>query len=1068
MPIVSRTCAVAVLVAALCGSTTAPAQEASATSESSPAVRALERSVFDRVESDGSASRRERFRVRILTAGGLAQYSQVGVAFLEASQEAKISVLRVTKPAGGQLDLLASAPTDVAPVLPSDLPIYSDLRMLRAAVPALAIGDELEFESIVLSRPIAPGQVWIETAFAEAEKVELQTYVLDTPADARLTVSVREGLAARFEEEHADGRWIRHWRVDAVPGVAPHPVPASASATPDIQITTFRSWDEFGRWWASLAPPHSDAKIRAKALELTRGIAEPEARLRALHRYIAQEIRYLALPLGIGRYRAREPDEILTTGLGDCKDKFRLLASMAESVGITVDPVLIFAGAERAFAADAPSPLQFDHVVARARIGSAEIWMDPTAELVPMGSLPRSSRGRPGVALLASGKEGRSRTAAEISSALVTTPAELPQPATMDIEITGALAASGLLRAKVRWTFSGDDEILRALFKYGDEKTRRAVLESMHREWRAGAKVENFSNSDPNEFDRPLWVEYDVERSLPEAAWRKAWELWVPTPLLALPAPPEPGKDDKTVPPQPLELKSTARQRIFARIELPPGVQVSPPVPISSRRDFAEFRSNYRLDGDSLILERELRILSDSIAPAAFPDLRELTKLIVSDYAQEFGIAAAPALAPVEHSATELGAECWEALDQVRNADAERLCREAIALDPKLEDVWNGLGLALERQSRIDEAKAAYEKQIEVDPRHGYAYANLGLLAWNAGDTNKAEKLLRQQIEIAPLVAFGYGKLGRLLAGGERLDEAESLLRRAAKLDPEEVEVFEDLLALQAQRGRFDAVAAMLAERPTLGRQVDRMARIFTSLAAQESAIWRSLRGWLQGVVTEAENLLAGLKTLPPSREQVGAVARLAAAWQGLAGAAREEGRPEEALALASAAIEVGHHPSAIAERSAVQRVLGKTAAANLDLAIAAELARPYGEEFEVRLAQRVPDAGAREVLARRAQEESWRFRSIARKATRAAGDQGEIWLLFDADGGLRRAVPCSGSKTRTLAAELERAPFRLPLPPANRASLPIKALAYCGQDGECTLTLEPPGQSWMSMPQDP
>ena len=110
--------------------------------------------------------------------------------------------------------------------------------------------------------------------------------------------------------------------------------------------------------------------------------------------------------VGIGRYRAREPGEILATGLGDCKDKFRLLASLAESVGIAVDPVLIYAGAKRPLVAEAPSPLQFDHVIARARLGTSEIWMDPTAELTPMGSLPRSSRERPGVALVRTGKSG--------------------------------------------------------------------------------------------------------------------------------------------------------------------------------------------------------------------------------------------------------------------------------------------------------------------------------------------------------------------------------------------------------------------------------------------------------------------------------------------------------------------------------------------------------------------------------------------------------------------------------------------------------------------------------------
>ena len=260
----------------------------------------------------------------------------------------------------------------------------------------------------------------------------------------------------------------------------------------------------------------------------------------------------------------------------------------------------------------------------------------------------------------------------------------------------------------------------------------------------------------------------------------------------------------------------------------------------------------------------------------------------------------------------------------------------------------------------------------------------------------------------------------------------------------------------------------MLAERPTLARDVDRMAPIFNSLAAQDPGNWRSLRSWLEGIVADAEKVLAEAGSLPPTRAQIAAVARLAAAWEGLAAAAREEGRPAEALALANAAIEVGHNPSAVAERAAVRRVLGETTAANLDLAIAAELARPYGETFERRLAKSVPLASDRDALARRAQEESWKFRSIARKSARAAGDQGEIWLLFASDGGLRRAEPVADSKTRALAADLERTPLRLPLPAGNRASVPTKALAYCGQDGECTLTLEPPGQTWMSMPQQP
>ena len=1067
MPSICRSRSLAVIVGALFGAAASPAQETPAQPEAPTAIRYLERTVADRVEADGTFSRRERYRVQILTAGGLAQYSQVGVPFLEANQEAEVTTLKVTKPDGRELDLLASAPTDIAPVFPTDLPIYSDLRILRAAVPSLAVGDQLLFESTVRSTPIAPGQVWLEMEFAEPKSVDSQAYELDAPLDTRLTVSVRAALGAQFEEERNDGRWIRRWRISA----GDHPTtrkdsgPAPVGETPDIQITTFSTWDEFGRWWSSLAPPTVDEQVRAKALELTRMHTEPKEQFRALHRYVAQEIRYLALPLGIGRFRAREPSVIMSTGLGDCKDKFRLLASLAESLGIAVDPVLIFASGKRTFVEEAPSPLQFDHVIARARLGSEDVWLDPTAEMVPMGSLPWTSRGRPGVALVRSGKKVKKGADGGIAVALLTTPAELPQPPSVHVEINGSIDAAGVLRAKVRWTVSGDDELYRLVYKYADDKIRRAALENLRREWNAESKVGSLTTSDPNDVDQPFWLEYEVERTKSPSIWRKTWEFWMPAPFTAIDTPPVATDEASGAPgPDRLEFRNTALQQVSARIEFPEGVRVSPPVPMSSKKEFAEFRSSYRVEDRELVVERELTFKAKAIERSAFDELRAFRRVIASDYEQDFDVAAAPALAPAERTAAELASDCWEASDAKRDEEAERLCRQAIALDPLQENVWNSLGVALEHQGRVDEAKAAYEKQIEVDPRHSYAYANLGLLTGAAGDLKAAEELFRRQVEVAPFSAFGYSKLGELLASGDRLDEAESLFRRAAKLEPEDVGVLEDLLHLEALRGRFEAVAEIVDEHPTLARDPIRLSSIFAGLTRQDPGDWSALRAWLQRLVADAEQVLGQVENLPPTRAQIASVATLAAAWEGLARSALAEGDTEEALALLDAAIGLAHSTSAIARRSTVLRARGDASAADLELAIAAELARPYAEDLERRLARAVPAREARQRLAAKAQEESWSFRSIRRKVSGAAGNQGEIWLLFGAEGRLRRATPVEASETGALAKALESAPLVLRLPVSNHALIPVKALAYCGEDGECTLTLEPPWQTWMSM----
>ncbi|MGH7857366.1 MAG: DUF3857 domain-containing transglutaminase family protein, partial [Candidatus Binatia bacterium] len=353
------------VVIALLGSGT-PAWAAEPAAEKEQAVRIESLVVRDRVEEDGILVRRQRNTVVVLTPGGVAQFSQVGVPFFESNQKAKLERLVVTKPDGRELDLRDSAPIDVAPVFPANLPIYSDLRVLRAAVPSLGVGDRVSFETSVCVEPLVERHVWQEMGFAEPDVAASQHYELDVPDGSRIGVHVRPGFEPVFEEERRDGRWIRRWRLDApakgdaVETAGRPEGDAKEDADEEepgaqIQVTSFTSWDELGKWWSSLAPLNVDATVKAKAAELTAPHGTPIEKLRAIHRYVAQEIRYLALPLGLGRYRAREPEEVVRTGLGDCKDKVRLLASLAASVGIEVDNVLVSAGEKRKLIEAAPS-----------------------------------------------------------------------------------------------------------------------------------------------------------------------------------------------------------------------------------------------------------------------------------------------------------------------------------------------------------------------------------------------------------------------------------------------------------------------------------------------------------------------------------------------------------------------------------------------------------------------------------------------------------------------------------------------------------------------------------------
>jgi len=83
-----------------------------------------------------------------------------------------------------------------------------------------------------------------------------------------------------------------------------------------------------------------------------------------VHRWVAQDFRYVSLALGIGGFQPRLPAAVLQTRYGDCKDKATLFITLAQRMGLQAYPVLLASGGgiER----DVPSAHAFDHMIAAA------------------------------------------------------------------------------------------------------------------------------------------------------------------------------------------------------------------------------------------------------------------------------------------------------------------------------------------------------------------------------------------------------------------------------------------------------------------------------------------------------------------------------------------------------------------------------------------------------------------------------------------------------------------------------------------------------------------------------
>jgi tetratricopeptide (TPR) repeat protein len=84
---------------------------------------------------------------------------------------------------------------------------------------------------------------------------------------------------------------------------------------------------------------------------------------------------------------------------------------------------------------------------------------------------------------------------------------------------------------------------------------------------------------------------------------------------------------------------------------------------------------------------------------------------------------------------------------------SEAAFRHAVALDPKLDRAWYGLGLALIRQRRFDEAVDALKRNTELQPMSPYGWYQLARVHMDRRDPDQARRIIAHLKGFEPKVA---------------------------------------------------------------------------------------------------------------------------------------------------------------------------------------------------------------------------------------------------------------------------------------------------------------------------
>lgn len=161
-----------------------------------------------------------------------------------------------------------------------------------------------------------------------------------------------------------------------------------------IEVAGPATWVGIGRWYAGLARDRYVVAptVRAAISPFLIHARTADDTLRAAQRWVAQDIRYVSIALGLGGYQPRSPAEVVATGYGDCKDKATLFVAVAGSLGYRAYPVLLNSGGH--VNRTLPSIGQFDHAIAAVDRPTGRVYVDLTADLAPYGELPPNDQGQ--------------------------------------------------------------------------------------------------------------------------------------------------------------------------------------------------------------------------------------------------------------------------------------------------------------------------------------------------------------------------------------------------------------------------------------------------------------------------------------------------------------------------------------------------------------------------------------------------------------------------------------------------------------------------------------------------
>jgi transglutaminase-like putative cysteine protease len=587
------------------------------------------------VKDNGDIETRYRCANKFLRPEARERFGNIVVRF---DNETKLSFLKAwtITSTGQQIELKEK---DAVESGMTSYDLYSDTRVKVLKFPEANPGNVVGYEYVQRHRPFVFEDDW---AFQTSIPTRRSRFSLQIPAGWEFT-NYWANYPEQKPQSSVSNQYV--WEVNDLPGVEVEPrMPPMLAVAGHMDIKYFPrdaklrakttgTWNDLGLWYAGLTSGSRDATpaIKQKVIELTAGIQDPVAKIKALTSYLQRQVRYVAIEIGIGGYQPHSAAAVFTHQYGDCKDKATLLSAMLQEIGIESYYVLI--DVQRGIVNPEFPSTRFNHVILAIRLPEnltnplllsvvnnsklgRLLFFDPTNEYVPLGYLPSYLQDNFGLVVAADG--------GTIISLPLLPPAtnRLIRTAQMNLSPSGDL--TGEVK-EVRWGGPAVDS--REAYLGVSPAERQKVMENFLGSFLSNFTLKNASIGNLEQYDQELTFDY---KFVAMGYAKQAGDLLIVRPrvvggkgsnLLS-------GKSRK----YPIEFEEATRQDDIFDITLPPGyVADELPQPVHAQCPYATYKSEVQVADNVLHYKRSYEI-TDLIVPTdKLAEVRDFFRQVAAD-----------------------------------------------------------------------------------------------------------------------------------------------------------------------------------------------------------------------------------------------------------------------------------------------------------------------------------------------------------------------------------------------------------------------------------------------------